>query len=66
MAGFATCPVTHLTELQDTRDLIRSLMDHDAVPQVLVRVGVVPVTEKAPQPTPRRPLSEVLRLRAFD
>jgi nitroreductase len=66
MAGFATCPVTHLTELQATRDLIRSLMDHDAVPQVLVRVGVVPVTEKAPRPTPRRPLSEVLRLRAFD
>ena len=66
MVGFATCPVTHVTELQDTRDLIRSLMDHDTVPQVLVRVGVVPVTEKAPHPTPRRPLSEVLRLRAFD
>jgi nitroreductase len=65
MAGFATCPVTHLTELEDTRDLLRSLMDHDAVPQILVRVGVVPVTEKAPRPTPRRPLSEVLRLRAF-
>jgi hypothetical protein len=66
MAGFATCPVTHLTELQATRDLIRSLIDHDAVPQILVRVGVVPVTEKALRPTPRRPLSEVLRLRAFD
>jgi nitroreductase len=65
MAGFATCPVTHLTELEDTRDLLRSLMDHDAVPQILVRVGVVPITEKAPRPTPRRPLSEVLRLRAF-
>jgi nitroreductase len=66
MAGFATCPVTHLTELEDTRDLIRSLMDRDAVPQVLVRVGVVPVSEKAPRPTPRRPLSEVLRMRAYD
>jgi hypothetical protein len=66
MAGFATCPVTHLTELEDPRDLIRSLMTHKAVPQILVRVGVVPITEKAPKPTPRRPLSEVLRLRAFD
>jgi nitroreductase len=66
MAGLATCPVTHLTELDDTRDLIRSLIDRDAVPQVLVRVGVVPVAEKTPRPTPRRPLSEVLRLRAFD
>ncbi len=66
MAGFATCPVTHITELPATRDLIRSLMHHDAVPQVLVRVGVVPLAEKPPRPTPRRPLSEVLRLRAFD
>ena len=63
MAGLATCPVTHLTEVTVTRDLIRSLMDHDAVPQVLIRVGVVPVTEKAPPPTPRRPLSAVLRLK---
>jgi nitroreductase len=63
MAGLATCPVTHLTEVTVARDLIKSLMDHDAVPQVLIRVGVVPVTEKAPPPTPRRPLSEVLRLK---
>ena len=63
MAGLATSPVTHLTEVAVTRELIKSLMDHDAVPQVLVRVGVVPVTEKAPRTTPRRPLSEVLRLK---
>jgi hypothetical protein len=63
MGGLATCPVTHLTELYVTRELIQSLMDHEAVPQVLLRVGVVPVTEKAPPPTPRRPLSEVLRLK---
>jgi nitroreductase len=62
MGGLATCPVTHLTELHVTRELIQSLMDHEAVPQVLLRVGVVPVTEKTPPPTPRRPLSEVLRL----
>lgn len=66
MAGLATCPVTHLTELPATREVLRSLMDHDAVPQVLVRVGVVPVTEKTPAPTPRRPLSEVLRQRSTD
>src|SRR5271155_2940069 len=63
MPGLATCPVTHLTEVAVTRELIKSLMDHDAVPQVLIRVGVVPVTEKAPPATPRRPLSEVLRLK---
>jgi nitroreductase len=62
MDGLATCPVTHLTELYATREIIQSLMDHEALPQVLVRVGVVPVTEAPPPPTPRRPLSEVLRL----
>jgi len=65
MAGLATCPVTHLTEVGVTRELIRSLTDHAAVPQVLIRVGVVPVTEKVPPPTPRRPLSAVLRLRGY-
>ena len=65
MAGLATCPVTHLTELSVTRELVSSLMDHDVMPQVLIRVGVVPVTEKAPPPTPRRPLSAVLRLRGY-
>jgi nitroreductase len=65
MAGLATCPVTHLTEVGVTRELIRSLMDHAAVPQVLIRVGVVPVTEKVPPPTPRRPLSAVLRLGSY-
>jgi nitroreductase len=65
MAGLATCPVTHLTELSVTRELIRSLIDHHdaAMPQVLIRVGVIPVTEKVPPPTPRRPLSAVLRLK---
>ncbi|UMB71844.1 Acg family FMN-binding oxidoreductase [Mycobacterium paraterrae] len=61
MAGLATCPVTHVTELHVTRDLIKALLDREATPQVLVRVGVVPVGEKQPPPTPRRPLSEILR-----
>ena len=65
-AGLATCTVTHLTELPATRDVIRSLVRRDAVPQVLIRVGLVPLAERTPKPTPRRPLSEVLRTRAFD
>jgi nitroreductase len=62
MNGLATCPVTHLTELHVTREIIQSMMDYDAVPQILVRVGLAPVTENAPPPTPRRPTSDVLRL----
>ncbi|MGA9491381.1 MAG: NAD(P)H nitroreductase [Mycobacterium sp.] len=62
--GLATCPVTHLTELDVTRNLIRSLVDNDAVPQVLVRVGVAPVTDPAPAATPRRALAKVLRVKS--
>jgi hypothetical protein len=28
VAGLATCPVTHLTEVAVARELIKSLMDH--------------------------------------
>ncbi len=63
VAGLATCPVTHVTEVTVARELIQAYMDHDAIPQVLIRVGVVPAAEKTPPPTPRRSLSEVLRVR---
>jgi nitroreductase len=63
MAGLATCALTHLTELHTTRDMVAVLLDHDAMPQVLVRVGVVPAMEQAPPATPRRPLEDILRLR---
>ena len=64
MAGLATCPVTHITELEASRDIIRDLMsDSAAVPQVLIRVGTEPEGDLARPPTPRRPLSEVLQIR---
>ncbi|WP_197507198.1 nitroreductase family protein, partial [Mycobacterium sp. 852002-50816_SCH5313054-b] len=64
MAGLATCPVTHLTELVSSRDIISDLTGRRAaVPQVLIRVGVGPEGESAPNPTPRRPLTDVLEIR---
>jgi hypothetical protein len=64
MVGLATCPVTHITELEATRDIIRDLTtDRSAVPQVLIRVGIEPAGELVPPPTPRRPLSDVLQIR---
>jgi len=64
MAGLATCPVTHLTELNASRAIIRDLTSGPAaVPQVLIRVGIEPEGELAPKPTPRRPLREVLEIR---
>jgi hypothetical protein len=62
MAGLATCTVSHVTEVRASRDLIATLLEHDAVPQVLVRVGMVPTREEVPPPTPRRPLDEVLHI----
>ena len=63
MAGLATCPVTHITELESSRDIIRDLTaGPPAVPQVLIRVGIEPEGELAPKPTPRRPLRDVLEI----
>jgi nitroreductase len=62
IAGLATCTVTHITEVEASRELIRALLDHEAMPQVLVRVGVAPAMEELPPPTPRRPVEEVLRI----
>jgi nitroreductase len=65
MVGLATCPVTHVTELEASREIIRDLTSGTAaVPQVLIRVGIEPEGELAPEPTPRRPLSEVLEIRS--
>lgn len=62
-AGMATCALTHLIELDDSRAVVRALIDECGNPQVLIRVGIAPVTEKPPPATPRRPLEEVLELR---
>ncbi len=62
VAGLATCPITHVTEVTVARELIQSYLDHDVIPQVLIRVGVVPAAEKTPPPTPRRKPAEVLRV----
>ena len=63
MAGLATCPLTHITEMEESRDIVRDLMtDKSAVPQVLIRVGIGPADGDEPAPTPRRPVSDVLEI----
>lgn len=62
MAGLATCPLSHLTELRAAREMVQSLLPYDAVPQILVRVGLAPTSEHLPPATPRRPLDDVLQL----
>ncbi|WP_280317183.1 Acg family FMN-binding oxidoreductase [Nocardia wallacei] len=60
LAGYATCPLTHLTEIPRSRSIVRDLTGRNLMPQVLVRVGTGP--ESATEPTPRLPLSDILEM----
>lgn len=60
VAGFASCTLSHLTEVPASRDIVSALVDRP-FPQVVVRLGVIPELDEVPPPTPRRPLSDVLR-----
>jgi nitroreductase len=62
MAGLATCTLTHITEMEASRDVIRGLTGREAMPPVLIRVGTAPDIEPIPAPTPRRPLNDVLEI----
>jgi hypothetical protein len=63
IARLATCTLTHITELEASRDIIRDLIGTASYPQVLIRVGSVTAVEQTPAPTPRRPLLDVLEIR---
>lgn len=60
LSGLATCPVSHVTELHASRDIIATLIGRDACPQLLVRIGVAPTLTDAPAPTPRRAVETFL------
>jgi hypothetical protein len=60
VAGYATCPLTHLTEFPRSRDLVGGLTGQKLLPQALIRVGTALGTVEAP-PTPRLPLDRILQ-----
>lgn len=62
-ALLATCTLTHLIELEQSCDIVRSLLDEQGRPQLLIRAGIAPHMELPPAPTPRRPVDEVLEIR---
>ncbi|MFD4293553.1 Acg family FMN-binding oxidoreductase [Rhodococcus sp. NPDC058505] len=55
----ATCPLTHLTDIDRSRDIVRTLIPGAEVPQLLLRVGI-PTRPTPLNDTPRRPIVEVL------
>ncbi|MET9492963.1 NAD(P)H nitroreductase [Nocardia sp. NPDC006630] len=61
-AGYATCPLTNMTELPHGRAIVRDLVGGRVVPQVLVRAGTRPDTAPPPAATPRRPLPDILEI----
>ncbi|WP_275952253.1 Acg family FMN-binding oxidoreductase [Mycobacterium heckeshornense] len=63
IAGLATCTLTHMTEVTPARELIQQLSGQSGLPQLLIRVGSVPVGERQVPATPRRPLSDILEFR---
>jgi hypothetical protein len=63
MAGMSTCTLTHLIEVDESRDIVRSLIEQRGQPQVLIRVGIAPPLEDLPAPTPRSPLGDVFQIR---
>jgi len=66
MAGFATCTLTHITEVPASRQIVATLIGQTATPQVLIRVGRAPSIEEPPPPTPRRPIDDVLEVHSPD
>ena len=60
MLGLATCTLTHMTELEASRAIVRALAGGDKDPQVIIRIGQVPAMAEQPPTTPRRPLVDVL------
>ncbi|MEU2254974.1 NAD(P)H nitroreductase [Nocardia xishanensis] len=62
LAGYATCTLTHLTEVPHSRAVVRELTAGPGHPQVLVRVGLAPESEENAPATPRRPLGEILEM----
>ncbi|MFG1930701.1 Acg family FMN-binding oxidoreductase [Mycobacterium sp. NPDC048908] len=61
-AGFATCTLTHMIELHESREIVRRLTGRRAEPQLLIRVGRVPDVSPSPVYTRRRPIADVLQL----
>jgi hypothetical protein len=63
IAGMATCTLTHMTELEASRDIVRQVTGNAGQPQLLIRVGRSPEMKPQFGGISRRPLTEVLEFR---
>lgn len=63
VAGAATCTLTHLTEIAESRRFLARIVGTTGEPQVLIRVGRATGDNGHPHPTPRRLVTEILTFR---
>jgi hypothetical protein len=63
MAGMATCTLTHMTEMAQSRNIITQITGTAGQPQLLIRVGRSPANDQRVEPTARRLVTEVLEFR---
>lgn len=63
MAGMATCTLTHITEQDASRDILRQVTGNVGQPQLLIRVGRSSPMNPEIRSSPRRPVTEVLEFR---
>jgi hypothetical protein len=63
VAGLATCTLTHMTELAQSREIVRGLTGQRGLPQLLIRIGQPPVDDAEHGTTPRKALTDVLEFR---
>lgn len=61
VAGYATCPVTNVTEIPRSRSFIQALTGSAHRPQILLRVGSIQADPHR-APTPRLALDEILQI----
>ncbi|UXA08369.1 NAD(P)H nitroreductase [Mycobacterium sp. SMC-2] len=63
MAGAATCTLTHMTEIEQSRRIVTSIVGTTGAPQLLIRVGSAPPGGQHVEATSRRLVTEVLEFR---
>jgi hypothetical protein len=63
MAGLATCTLTHMTEIAQSRDVIGQAIGTAGQPQLLIRIGRAPENGPHVGRTARRLVTEVLTFR---
>ncbi len=63
VAGVATCTLTHMTEIAESRGIITRIVGTSGAPQLLIRVGSSPASGQHVESTSRRLVTEVLEFR---